>query len=305
MEHPQSYRITKLLPNRWQEINIFVQQDHPGKNRRGRHTGDEVPAVQLHLLHPGAALAAVVAAAFHRQRQLIRPAERRNEQRNENGQQRLGPLHHAAAFQVCAPCLLSGHDLVRLLDEGGDKPQRDGHHHGQLVHRQLDLLKGRQQPLYAVGEGDGRGGIGQQRGARDEAQNSDRHEYRRLDALPGDLEELPLPQRVAGGKEQVQHRRKDDDGHHRLHGFPDHRKGNTADKIGREAEQHAQQQAPHVIRHKQHHDVEDGKQDLDAGVHFVNGALPGEILTNGNISDHRAAPPFTAFRIAAAAPSTV
>ena len=247
----------------------------------------------------------MVAAAFHRQRQLIRPAERRNEQRDEDGQKRLGPLHHAAAFQVCAPCLLGGHDLIRFLDEGGDKAQRNGHHHGQLMHRQLDFFKRGKQPFDAVGEGNGRGGVGQQRGARNQAQNSDRHEYRRLDALLGDLEELPLPQGVAGGKEQVQHRRKNDDGNHRLHRFPDHRNGDAADEIGRKSEKNAQQQPPHIIRHKQHDDIEDGKDDFGPGVHPVDGALPGEILSDGDIADHRAAPPFTAVRMAAAAPSTV
>ena len=85
-------------------MNIPVQQQNTGKNRRRHQAGDQVPAVQLHLLHAGTALAAVVAAALHGQRQLIRPAERRNKQRDEDRQQRLGPLQHAARFQVGGAC---------------------------------------------------------------------------------------------------------------------------------------------------------------------------------------------------------
>ena len=50
------------------------------------------------LLHPGAALAAVVAAALHGHRQLVGPAEGTDKQRYQNGQQGLGPLQAIAGL---------------------------------------------------------------------------------------------------------------------------------------------------------------------------------------------------------------
>ena len=74
-----------------------------------------------------------------------------------------------AALKVRAPGLLGGHDLVRLLDQGGDEPQGDGHHHGQLMDRHMDLFHPAQQPLQPVGEADGAGGVGHQERAHDQA----------------------------------------------------------------------------------------------------------------------------------------
>ena len=42
------------------------------------------------------------------------------------------------AFKVRATGFLGGHDLIRLLDQRGDEPQGNAHHHGQLMHRHLD-----------------------------------------------------------------------------------------------------------------------------------------------------------------------
>ena len=101
----------------------------------------------------GAAFAAVVAAALHGRGQLVGPAEGADEQRHQDRHQGLGPLEDIAGFKVRAPGLLGGHDLVRLLDEGGDKAQGDGHHHGQLVDGQTQLLQRRQQALQSVRQG--------------------------------------------------------------------------------------------------------------------------------------------------------
>ena len=45
---------------------------------------------------------------------------------------------------------------MSLICEGGDKAQGDGHHHGQLVRRKMQLAQGLEQRLHAVAQGDGR-----------------------------------------------------------------------------------------------------------------------------------------------------
>ena len=60
---------------------------------------------------------AVVAAAFHGYRKLVRPAERADEQRHQNGDQRSRPLEQISALKIRSAGLLSRHDLIRLLNE--------------------------------------------------------------------------------------------------------------------------------------------------------------------------------------------
>ena len=84
-----------------------------------------------------------------------------------------------------------GHDLIRFLDEGGDKAQGDGHHHGQLMHRQAQLLQGPQQVLQGIGETDGAGGVGQKEGAHDQEHDAQHHGDGGIDARQGDAPQQP------------------------------------------------------------------------------------------------------------------
>ena len=93
----------------------------------------------------------MVAAALHGHGQLVGPAERRDEERNEDGHQGLDALGEVTGIQHGAAGLLGVHDLFRFLDEGGDEPQRDGHHHSQLMHREVHLGQRAQQVLDGVG----------------------------------------------------------------------------------------------------------------------------------------------------------
>ena len=67
-------------------------------------------------LHFRSAFAAVIAAAFHGRGQLVGPAESADEQRHQNGNQGLHPLHEAAVFKIRTTGPLSGHDLIRFFD---------------------------------------------------------------------------------------------------------------------------------------------------------------------------------------------
>ena len=95
---------------------------HDTANEQGdEEHGNKVPAVVAKDAELCPSLSAVVAAALHGRSQLIRPTEGRGEQRNDYGDQRLGALGQTSRGEVGAPRLLGGHDLVRLLHDGGDE----------------------------------------------------------------------------------------------------------------------------------------------------------------------------------------
>ena len=111
------------------------------KQHRNEQQGADVHTGNLQLAHTGAADVAAVKAALHGGSQLVRAAERRDKQRNENRNHRLGTLNEVAGVKIGAARLLRGDDLLGFLDEGRDKTQCDRHHHGQLVHRYMQLLE--------------------------------------------------------------------------------------------------------------------------------------------------------------------
>ena len=84
------------------------------------------------------------------------------------------------------------------------------------MHRHMNLLQGTQQPLQTVGQGNGRGGIGEQEGARDEHDDSCHHQHRIADAVIGNFELPHLHQHIALGVEHIEDGGKHDDENHRL-----------------------------------------------------------------------------------------
>ena len=171
----------------------------------------------VELLHFRPTLAALIAPALHGRGQLVGPAEGTDEQGHQNGHQGPGPLEDIAGFKVRAPGLLGGHDLVRLLNQRGDEPQGNGHHHGQLMDGQAQLFQRRQQTLQPVRQGDGAGGIGQQEGAHDEHHNAQDHVDGGAQTLLGDMAQQPAcSQRRAAGEKQVHNGR---EGHDDVNGL--------------------------------------------------------------------------------------
>ena len=65
------------------------------------------------------------------------------------------PVGHLAGVQLGTAGLLGVHNFVRLLNEGGDEPQGNAHHHRQLVHREVQFAQGLEQLLDGVREHDG------------------------------------------------------------------------------------------------------------------------------------------------------
>ena len=235
-------------------------------------------------LQLGSALAALVAAALHGCRQLIRPAKGADEQGHQNGDQGFGPLNQTAGLKVRTPGLLGGHDLIRLLNEGGNEPQGNAHHHGQLVHRQAQLLQGPQQRLQAVGEGNGRRGIGQQEGAGNQHDDPGGHKNCRPDPLPGDGD-APKPGQhmVAAGVKQIQHRRQNHNDHNGLHA-PQNGLGPNPGQSHRHHQKRQHQAVAHpAASHKQGHNIQYRHQELRPRVQPMYHGFAWEKLTQGNI----------------------
>ena len=76
---------------------------------------------------------------------LVRTAERADEQGDQHRHQCLDAVHELAVNPALRRGLSGRHDLFGLIDQQRDKPQGDRHHHGKLMHRQVQLGKGFQQ----------------------------------------------------------------------------------------------------------------------------------------------------------------
>ena len=243
-----------------------------------------------------AALAAVVAAALHGGGQLVGPAEGADEQRHQNGHQGPGPAQQGAAFKVGAPGLLGGDDLVRLLDEGGDEAQGDGHHHSQLVDGETELFQGPQQALQGVGEADGAGGVGQEEGAGDQHDDAQHHGHGGADALRRDVAAQPGGAKGgAGGEKEIHHGGEQHDDVHRPQA-----PGQRAQRHPGKGHRHGQGQEHDAVGQgaggvEQGHDVQHHAHQLDAGVQPVQKGVAGEELAQGDILQHTP-PPFSASR---------
>ena len=128
------------------EYNNNCEQNSNPQQRANIYAGD------LELAHAGAADIAAVQSALHGGSELIRTAECRDEQRHKDRDHRLGALDEVAGIEVRAAGLLRRDDLLGFFDEGRDKAQCDRHHHGQLMHRRVQLFERRKQTLESVGQ---------------------------------------------------------------------------------------------------------------------------------------------------------
>ena len=99
---------------------------------------------------------------------------------------------------------------------------------------------------------------------------------------------------LIGHKEEVEHRRKDDDGQDRLQAFQDELEGDLGHTVHRHEEGDRQGQTQRVGCCKQHDDVCNGHDQLHPGIEPVYKAVPREVLADGDVSQHSAVPPFAA-----------
>ena len=101
-------------------------------------------------LHGCPVLTAVIAPRFHGHSQIIRSSESGDKKGHQKRQQVLGFLDQTALLKVSTSGDLGFHDLIRLLHEDGDESEGDGHHHGNLMHGDPDLIQGLHKPFQTV-----------------------------------------------------------------------------------------------------------------------------------------------------------
>ena len=166
------------------------------------------------------------------------------------------------------------------------------------MHREVQFGQGPQQGLDGIGQHNGAGGIGQQAGARNQGRHPDPHDDGIPDALGVDGDKAHLEQRFPfpADKEDIQHGGEQDDGQDGLQAAADHLEGDPGDLVHGPQEHHRQSQPQGVGSGEQHRNIDDGKHQFQPGVKAVDQAVAGEVLSNGNITNHWAPPPFSSLR---------
>jgi len=206
----------------------------------------------------------MVAAALHGHGQLIGTAERRDKQRDQDRHQCLDALGEGAAVQHGTAGLLGVHDLFGFLNQSRDKPQGNRHHHGQLMHRKVQLSQRAQQALDGIGQHNGAGRVGQKAGACNEGADAHSQQNGVLDALGIDVQHPEMHQRLPlpCDEEKVQHGGEEDYGHDGLQAFQNHPAGDAGDAVKQRQKADRERQPQRVRCDKQHNDVGDGGNQL-------------------------------------------
>ena len=227
--------------------------------------------MKMQQLHLCSALSALIAAALHGGSQLIRAAEGTDKQGYQNGNQGSGPIHQAAVLKIRPPRLLSRHNFVRFLNQSGNKPKGNTHHHGKLMHRHMQSLQGAHQRFQSIGQRNGRSGVSQQKGAADQHQNPHNHKRSPLYTAGGDYnsqnlkQDLPFPV-----EKQVQNAGKYQDHGKGLHSPDNGLPGNLRNPNGCQQQKQQKAIANPAFCAEQRNDIGQQCQQLRSGIQPVN-----------------------------------
>ncbi len=168
------------------------------------------------------------------------------------------------------------------------------------MHRQLEPFERRTEPFDSIGEGDWRGGIGQQGGACDQADDPYAHYDRGCDPLHSDPQNPPLEDHIPFDEEHVQNRGEQDNWDHRTQAFQDHNRRDFGKPVGEHQKQDAHRKPDRVGRGKQDNDVTEGQQDFYPRIELVDRGTAWKILSDSDIFKHRFFPPSRAAKAAPA-----
>ncbi len=238
-------------------------------------------------LHLGPPFSAPVTPGLHGHGQVVGPSEGGHKEGHQDRDHALGPLDDVPALQICPPGDLGLHDLIRLFQKDGDEPQGDGHHHGHLMDRHMDLLQRIQKFLNAVGQRVWRGGEGHKGRPDDQVDQPDPHVHRRVQPTCRDGEDPPLPEHLpASGEKQIEKdgdQKQQHNGLQSLHNIGERHFGHTDDP---HQEDGGHQIPCKIPEQKQGDQVQKGADDLHPRVQPVEDTFCRIILSDGNISNH-------------------
>ena len=260
--------------------------DAAGEEGTKEDIGAGIPPLIDEGLHLRPAVSPVVAPCLHRHCQVIGSAEGGDEQRHEQRNHGLDLVDEVPGLKVRTSCHLCLHDLVRLLHEDRDEPEGDGHHHGDLVHRNVDLLQGAEHALQRIGQ------LVRGRGQRHQGRGDDKEDQAHCH-LDGEEEALPrnreLPERdesPARRQEQVEQHGDEKQHHDGLHAAQNVAHGNPGEQDADRKEHTAEDVSRHGIDDEQDDDVGEGSKELDPGVQPVHDRLCLIVLAKCDVLKH-------------------
>ena len=115
----KAVHITGFYPGSFPEgFCGYYAQEQDGSGRTNC-----IITAKFQLAQTGAPGISPVQAAFHCRRQLIRPPECRDKQRDKNRNERFCPVQQIAGIKICAAGALCAHNFIGFLHQCGNKPQ--------------------------------------------------------------------------------------------------------------------------------------------------------------------------------------
>ena len=148
----------------------------------------------------------------------------------------------------------------------------------------MDFFQRTQQGFQCVGEGQGRGGVGQQEGAGHQQHDTHHHKKGVKDALPGDFKDPESGNDVLPGiVESIENGGEHQQEHHRLHP-PQDGFGGDGGQLYRPGQYQEHQGISHPpLGQEQRHDITHHADELGAGIQAVDNGLSREILAQSDV----------------------
>ena len=247
----------------------------------------------------------MIAAGFHSHGKIICTLKSRDEQRDQKRYHIGHALYEIAGLKIRPSRDLSLHDFIRFLHQNRNKAQRDRHHHGYLVNRNLDNFEWAEQVLHCVSELIRRRRQRHDRRSDDKIGQSNCHSDGLNNAF---LRDGQPPEREDNFARREQHVKKDCDDQNKNDGF--HSLQHHAKRNFRELHKgHESNRDEHIacqtFDQKQRNNEDQRTEKFDPGIQLMEDRICRIILSDRDISHLQAPFPARASRMLFFASSTV
>ena len=193
-----------------------------------------------------------------------------------------------AVLKVSASGQLRLHDLVCLLQQDRDKPERDTHHHRDLVHGNMNLLERSKQCLDPVRQRGRRGRQRHQRRTDNQIDQTDRQINCRRQACLGDRQFADAHDDIAALEHKEIEQRSHQQQNHNRFKAPDHEAERHLGRLDDENQPERGQQIGHdASGQKERYQKQQRADQLKPRVQLVDHALRFIVLSDRYISNHK------------------